>query len=269
MMLLTRRPLTCPSGRRGKTLGVIRTMRAHTRANIFSITFFWRGRTGMNNNKNNGSALIFILIAIVLLGGLTYVLSKTSSNTEETGSVERASIQASQIMSYGGALKQSIDAMMSRGCSENDLNFNDSSLTGYANGNAPANESCDVFSAKGGAARLSFFPDTAAPPSVTSGYTVLNVGTAKTELLYLYPVSREICMAINRTLGIPNNGTEGPPSDELDNGSKFTGAYTDAGGTATEEIDNVEFDGKKAGCAHQSGSGSSAIFQYYQVLLAR
>lgn len=223
----------------------------------------------MTKNKTSGSVLIFILLAVALLGGLTIVLSRTSTNTEETGGAERSSIQASQIMSYGAALKQSIDGMMSRGCSENELNFTHSTLTGYTNAAAPSNKSCDVFDVAGGAATLKYFPNTTTPPTVTSGYTVLNVGTSRTELIYLYRVSKNVCIAINKALGIANNGTEGPPTDALSNGVKFTGAYTDAGGSATEEINLAAFSRKTAGCRNQSGTGSAAIFEFYQVLLAR
>jgi hypothetical protein len=223
----------------------------------------------MKKQTIRGSVLIFILLSVALLGALTVVLSRTSSNTEETGSGERASIEASQIMSYGNSLKQTIESLITKGCSENELNFDHSTLTGYTNPNAPSNKSCNVFDIEGGAASLKYFPDTATPPTVTSGYTVTNLGTTKTELIYTYPVTKNVCSAINKTLGIPNNGTEGPPTDELDNGVKFIGTFTDAGATATEEISTAEFVQKKAGCRHQSGTGSSAVFEYFQVLLTR
>lgn len=221
-------------------------------------------------HKTRGSALIFILIAIALLGGLTVMLSRTSTSTEETGASERGSIEGSRLMAYSNSLKQAVDAMMLRGCSETELNFNHTSLTGYANPNAPSNKSCDIFDVAGGGITLKYFPDATIPPTVVGGYTVFGVGTASTELLYLYRgVSREACKSINNSLAIPNNGTEGPPSDPLSNGVKFVGSYTSAGGTANETISTTEFRYKKAGCRLQSGSGTSSIFEYYHVLIAR
>ncbi len=226
----------------------------------------------MKQNQTRGSALIFILIAIALLGGLTVVLSRTSSNTEETGSAERASVEASSIMAYSNNLKNAIDGMILRGCSETQINFNHANLTGYANPNAPADKSCDVFEIEGGAMQLKYFPDTVRPATVSGSYHVHLVGTTATELLYLYRVSRQTCIAINNSVGIANDGSEGPPSDPLSHATdmiKFAGDYTSLGMNANTMISSVPFQGRRAGCRLNSGSGASSVFEYYHVLRAR
>lgn len=112
----------------------------------------------MNKNNNiRGSVLIFILLAVALLGALTVVLSRTSSNTEETGEQERMRVFVSQVLSYAANVKSAVDNLRARGCGENQISFwYDSNSDGIENGtdtyynpNAPTDRSCHVFRQEG------------------------------------------------------------------------------------------------------------------------
>src|SRR5688572_13950247 len=113
----------------------------------------------MQYSKNcAGNALIFILIAIFLLAGLTVLLSRTGSQSEDTGGTEQIRIQASEILKYASGIQNAVQMLRNRGCSENTLSFwnKDTNTSGgentgddYYNASALTNKSCHVFNPAG------------------------------------------------------------------------------------------------------------------------
>ncbi len=101
------------------------------------------------NDKQCGNALWFILVAIGLLGLLTVMLSRSGSSTNETGSYEQNVIAANQILSYAKNIENGVQNLLARGCSENEISFEDSIIANHANSNAPADKSCHVFDVAG------------------------------------------------------------------------------------------------------------------------
>lgn len=187
----------------------------------------------MTKNKHPvaGNALFMILIAIFLLGAITAMIVRTSGTTEETGSTERASIAASEILRQAGAMKQAINTLKLRGCSEDEINFHSDNLvddmwTSYDNPNAPADQSCDVFSQKGAGLTYYILPEdyyfsSGGDPYrwfvSTNAHASYNVGgtpTTMSDLVWYVPaIRKDICLAINRTLGIPPENTGEPSQD--------------------------------------------------------
>lgn len=107
----------------------------------------------------SGNVLFFILIGIFLLGGLTVLLSRTGSQTEDTGSVEQARIAATSIVRATSGFHSAIQNMLTRGCSESGLSFDYTGSDGrYANTSAPSDKSCHLFEPQGGGLSYKFVP---------------------------------------------------------------------------------------------------------------
>lgn len=71
-----------------------------------------------------GNALIYVLIAIALFAGLSFVLARQSDTSESSSlTEERAEIAASQILSYASQAKQALDQMLFTGARIDDLDF--------------------------------------------------------------------------------------------------------------------------------------------------
>ena len=225
-----------------------------------------------HRTNESGNALWFILLGVVLLGLLTAMLSRSSGTTEDTGDVERIQISASEVMRFGKSLQNAAQSLISRGCSENTINFDyDTAVTGYENVSSPPDNSCDLFNAKG--AGMTW--DSAPPDISSSAYiiTAANVVTGAecdtanaqcTDLIVLLPgISESTCLQINRMLKVTNPANIPPAdNDNAVNTTPFTGSFaflediTDAGAVLA---------GKDAACI-ATGVGTYA---FYYVMLKR
>lgn len=203
--------------------------------------------------SESGNALWFILIAIVLIGLLTAVLSRSGSNVDQTGGVEQQRIKISQMLRYVKGVEAAIQTMKMNGVSESDLSFTDDRSD---NANCTSN-ACMVFHVEGGGLTEQ------APPSgiSTSGAdwkyvatnNVLNIGTNAADLiLVLQDINDSYCTQINRVLGV----TQGADDTTVDF-TDFNGSYTN-----TQTIDNSG--GHSAGCQISGGANF-----FYQVLVVR
>ncbi len=220
----------------------------------------------------------FILVAVVLLGALTVLLSRGGNNTSQTGDIEQARIKASQIMRYARGLNAAIEQMKLRGVSENSISFqNATTATNYANAGCAVDD-CKVFDTGGG----QVYND---PPAVTNdgGEWIFtgdnNVGTAANpvgtsgartgnDLVMLLPNANEaMCIQINRDLSVGTAGTL--PEDSTGIGvTAFTGTFA----ASLTELDGdaapFELDGKEGGCFTDTAPNPDVTYFYY-VLLAR
>lgn len=119
----------------------------------------------MKKQAESGNILFLILIAIALLGALTVLMSRTGSQSDDTGSTEQSSIQASQILKHAASLQNATQMLIGRGCSENVLSFeavDSDQAAGYHNADAPTDKSCHIFEPEGAALKYKessdFFP---------------------------------------------------------------------------------------------------------------
>ena len=176
----------------------------------------------------NGNAFLFILIAIALLGLLTVTMTRSGSNTDDTGNFEQNQIAANEILRYAKSIENAVQMLLSRGCSENVISFwHDSNGDGtedggddYYNDDAPSNHSCHVFDAAG--AGITYqepnekWLDNSFPAALLSagtygeyrfqgGFSFIDIETPRPELgMYLNFIKKDLCMQINRTLGVQN-----------------------------------------------------------------
>ncbi len=234
-------------------------------------------------DNESGNALWFILIAVVLLGALTLLLSRSGSSVTQSGDVEQARILAGQAMRYAKGLESAIQQMKMRGISESDLSFeNDDTATDYTNAACTVDD-CRVF-VSGGGGQSYIKPPTGANDGSDWIFTgANNVGTAAypvgttafgmgNDIVMLLPAAnRDMCIQINKDFGI---GTAGSiPVDETGIAlAAFTGSFAASLTVIDGDAAPFELDGHTAGC-FADGLGTPAltddIIYFYYVLLAR
>lgn len=230
--------------------------------------------------SQKGSALFIILIAVALFAALSYVVSNMmrSGSSGTNLNEERAEIYASEILDYARNIRQTLqDLKISNGCSNADISFENTIVSGYANG---TNTDCQIFHANGGGlsyvvppeqwiASINPAPTLYQEHYFTAGVVGQDIGTSDNDLVYYTPyISRDICIALNDLLGIDNPG--GEPPVEAGNGwpasnFKFTGDLT-TGGT------QLQRGGAMSGCFEGNNAATtppSGTYSFYQVLIAR
>lgn len=234
------------------------------------------------STRQNGNALFLILIAIFLLGGLTVLLTRTSGQTEETGSTERASIKASEMLRYTAGMAQAVNNLLLNGnCSETDISFYTTEWSGsqkYNNTNTPVANGefgCHVFNPEGAGYAFKRIP--AGLQATQSDYFiggrgfVHNVGSnALADLILIAPnLTVDACRAINKMLGVQNFAKDG-----LAITSPFVGVLAGgaSGGVVGDDNTHPEYvAGKKAACLQSPawGGQTNDSYYFYQVLIAR
>jgi hypothetical protein len=234
----------------------------------------------------NGSAVMWILIGILLFAALGVAMMSGSRTSGNMITGEKARTTASGIIGFGNEMKMTIQRLKYRGCSEAQFGFDNSIWqrnsgavlmdTGH-NPSTPGDQ-CRVFNIAGGGLTPMVFagngvPET--PLNIRSGHSyvysisVHGVGTAANDLVMITQyVDKDVCTEINKKLGIamPLNV---PPDDNFAGAVAYAGLYTGTGAlgdTATQLV------GHSQGCFHfVPGGVGLEIYDYhfYQVLLAR
>lgn len=227
-------------------------------------------------NTQNGNALFLILIAVALLGTLSYAVTNSNRGNISTMTKERAQLYATEILEYSQNISNAVGQLRLRGCMEHEISFeNPIVTTGYANTSAPLDNSCHVFHPSGGAISWqtpdnSVIEGTASAESwrFNANNVITNVGTnadgaASADLaLFLQDVQQAICIEINNKLSL-TNPSGNPPIDQdatINTAAGFIGNYTDI--ETISDADNA-LSGKTAGCL-TSGQNT-----FYKVLIAR
>lgn len=233
--------------------------------------------------RQNGNALFLILIAVALFAALSYAVTSSGRGSASV-TKEKNVIEAARIIDQAGLVEQTISRLrLINGCSDTQISFENTVVTGYTNGSAPADRKCHVFDPAGGALGWPDIPaatNTALPYLFTGSVIMKNIGTGVfppapptadgVELAMFLPInSLELCLELNRKLGLPvtSLGVDWSPN------IKFAGAYSvsnlfpDDGGTVTP------FYGARSGCL-QTYAGyypltSGASWFFFHVLIAR
>lgn len=246
----------------------------------------------MTHNSQSGNALWFILIAIVLLGGLTVLMSRSSGTSDDAGDYERGQIDISELSRYAKSLELAVQNLKTNNkCSENDLNFDSADVANDDNPSAPVDESCDIFSDKGAGLAYRPIPTKFLDPTHSGetlfGHWVFNgsldvaghgtSGAAPTdnrakELLVIAPfITKDLCLALNKFYGISAISGDPPKEDNTNKAhflSQFTGNF--GGGIDIDGNGNASglqvFYYKSAGCTTATDENT---YFFYQILIAR
>ncbi len=231
------------------------------------------------HKAQSGNVLWVILMAVVLLGLLTMVLSRSGSQVDQTANTEQLTIKSAQILRYAKTLEDAVQKLKLDGISEKALSFqNTTTATDYTNANCTTT-ACRIFD--GGGAGLAYRnfdganngEDWIFTGANNVGTTANPVGTTAggsgNDLVMLLPnVGSALCIQINREWGIGTAGTL--PEDTTGvSTTAFTGTYT-AGAAVVLEGDPAPFElnGKHAGCFTDTAADPDIVYFYY-VILAR
>lgn len=236
--------------------------------------------------RENGNALWFILIAIILLGLLTAMLTRSGGNTNDTGDYERLSIKANEIITYGRSLGNGIQMLLSRGCSENEISFEDpllasqGSFSDHSNPNAPADFSCHIFRPEGAGLEywittdldiydLSTFPNPIEFYINGLGWWHPDSPNAPTRDwgMIMENLDKNFCIALNRQLGVSNDGDDAPDATaESRGGGAFRGTFS-TGFALDREVRSAggELENQFSAC-FKAGKTTPYPYIYYQTL---
>lgn len=226
-------------------------------------------------NPQNGAVFIYILMAIVLFGALSYAISRGSRSGTSGLTDEQAKLAAQEVIDYGNTVANAVQKLKLRGCADTEISFEGMITSGaYVNPNAPIDELCHVLSSAGTINYISpndtnWLDESRAGEAnygnstATGRVFVTNVGTPNTELIIYTPyIKKKVCEHINNIL---NLNIDLDVADTIGGGvSAFLGDYTPSG---IPEIgdENTDLAGKTEFC-FLTGSG---FYNNVTVLIAR
>ena len=226
--------------------------------------------------NQSGNVLFYILIAVALLGALSFAVSESTRGTGDI-SEDRAKLYAGEIIDYANTLATAVGQLRLRSCAATEINFDNSiTSTDYNNGSAPSDDSCDIFSPSGGAltytAPTSDAMDSTASPDNEWHFYADNeielIGTTNSAasgadlIIVLDELSEIVCRNINGLLGITDASTT-PPNDTDIGETAFTGSFSY---TRTIGDEASALSGQSAACIQNT---TDSKYAFYKVLIAR
>ena len=230
----------------------------------------------MNQISQSGNALFIILIAVALLGALSYAVTQSSRGGAEALTDEKAKLYAAEILEYAQVVSNAVAQLRLRGCDESEISFENNLVSGYTNGNSPSDKTCHVFYPSGGGLSWNVPDDgmivggaSADGWGVYYGNQIKNVGTNGGEsdiILSLKDIDTNICIQLNKRLSIGASLSSLPNDGGLINGP-FIGSF----GVNVEIGDeDSALEGQKAACYVDGGATLSPAGQnvFYKVLIA-
>lgn len=253
--------------------------------------------TGMHSliTDIRGNALFVILIAVALFAALSYAVTQ-SGRGSGTINREQASLVAAQIVSYGNAVRNTIQKLrLINNCADTQIAFSNPitdaivvntgwSTAPYIDTPTPSDKSCYVFNNNGGG--MTFNPAPAGAQNTAqlgnanyhdhafywfnanNGFdkiaTDAAIGGASSAVeltMGLSAITDAVCDEINKNLKIT-----GSVSGHMDvnNDWSFRGVYNNWG--AVGRADATGLSAQPAGCIKNIGDG---LNYYYQVLIER
>lgn len=225
-------------------------------------------RLSKKRQNERGNVLIYILVAVALLGALSFAVSQSGRGNVQQLSAERARLLATEILEYSTNLKNAVVQLKLRGCDESELNFDNPVVSGYTNGAAPTDGTCDIFGTNGGG--LSWQTQQAQARNSESEYftdyqinatnNTPNLGTFSGELYFIAELNEEVCAIMNDLLAV--TPADPPATDagfSLHTSFKFTGGYS--------QVSSIDaYPATSAACFE---NGPTGRYYYYKVLLQR
>ena len=242
----------------------------------------------MSQRQESGNVIIFIFIAIVLMGALVFAISSGNRDASGTLTDAQANAYATDILAYSTEIKQTIKRLTLSDCSDTEISFDNPFRGGYVNSNSPSDERCHIFSKNGGGLTWQI-PDVNGTNTNHANYSnyvgyhftghneVVGIGTdcggencADLTMVIAF-LKRDVCMKINDKLGINNPDDNSPDTGNVDatsTPSRFDGDYDSTpnliGDVGADEITLV---GESAACVYETDGQSQ--YTYYTVILSR
>jgi hypothetical protein len=222
-----------------------------------------------------GNVLFMVLIAIVLIGTLTAVVSSTGDNDNSNIDDETLAIRASEVQRYASELERGMNYIIQNGIAEEDFSFaiptNTATPFLYGELAADTTKEDQLFHADGGAANYRAAPNGVQTASGGAwefyGNTqVPQAGSDRADLIAVLPnVTRQFCEKINELNGQTDTQPLDGGGDIHNTSNRFTGStnYDDASPNALTDASFTKFPPLQA-CV-QSGTD----YHFYHVLYPR
>lgn len=235
------------------------------------------------HHPESGSALIFIFLGVALFAALSFAVMNMGRSSGGTGlKSELTDLQAGDIIQFGQNVRTAVQKLSIENVPDSQIAFDTAALEDYSNTGCTS-DSCRVFSSAGGGATYTL-PDPklldekrmnedqygswyfTGANEVTGAGTDADGADSKDLLAILPWLKKDICLAINKGLAVPEDDGEPPQiADDYDRESPFNGAYANGdiiGGTA--------LNGRRAACFRGENDGNGkGTYHYFQVLRAR
>lgn len=226
-----------------------------------------------NKIAESGNVLWFILLAVVLLASLTFVMTRSGSNVDQSGDLERLRIEIGESLRYLKGIEAAIQQMRLQGIGERQISFQNGAA--FPNTQCTTND-CRIFHVNGGG-QTYIVPSTTLGTATDWVFTAANnvgttagpigttaAGTGNDLLAVLPNVTQAACRQFNREL----NDLTAIPIDETGIiTTLFNGTYPASLNILDGDATPFELNRVPAGC-FQTTDSSGAYFFYY-TLLAR
>lgn len=222
--------------------------------------------------QEQGNALWFILIAIVLIAALTFVLTRSSSSINQSSERETRELEMTQILRYGQSLRQTIQNLMMRGCSESQISFENETEVNYANPAAPTDKSCHVFAPEGGGLTWrsfggSWLTDLNVDTAFSTNILIKGNGTddpqSGADLTMFVAITPELCQKLNQKFGISTTAADYTAPGVVGWDTRFTGNY--GAGFVAPDDGAAALEGHDTGCLRDANDQDVM----FQVILQR
>lgn len=187
-----------------------------------------------NHTRASGNVLFILLIAVVLLAGLTYAITGSQRGGENLGR-EKESLAAGQLATFGMDIKRAVDNMTRAGKSESTISFAHAALAGY--GTPDTTPDAEVFNIAGGGVTFLDVPKGINDGSQWEFYgfsRAPSVGDdAEPDLMLVLPnVTESFCRAYNTRAGYDTAAAI--PTDTAacvsNTATRFAGTFASGGG---------------------------------------
>ena len=232
-------------------------------------------------HTQSGNALFIILIAVALLGALSYAVTQSNRGGVTALTDEKAKLYATEILDYAQVVANAVAQLRLRGCDETEISFENNVASAiYTNSNSPSDKTCHVFHPSGGGLSWNVPDDgmvaggaSADSWGVYESNEIQGIGTSGGNdenvdiALFLKNITLSICLNINNRLSVDNSlGT--PPGDTGIEDNSFNGSFNAENILGDED---PALAGQKAACYVDGGVGLNPAEQnvFYKVLIAR
>lgn len=227
------------------------------------------------HENERGNAFIIILVAVVLFVGLAFTITRgLQSQTTSALSGQELKLAVSDILAFSQRVERAVDRVRNKGCSENEISFDNDVVAGYHHTSPPADK-CQIFGKDGGGLVWQNPPEGAndGTPWVFSGHNkVVGIGEdSGNELLIILPnMDKAVCDAINENLNV--TASVMPPRDG--NASNITLKYRGTFDPAAPYLGNAgggtaEFTGFSAACYEGGTTPAGGTYHFYKTILVR
>lgn len=232
------------------------------------------------NSSQRGSAFFYILLGVILFGTISFTVSRGFRGQSANALTDKtANLIVSDILSYGQKIRQAVDQVRRKGCSENDISFA-SSEWGHSNYDHSPSTSvkCKIFDPSGGNITFRDLSDdyprfiSNTNSLAIAGHTVFfGLGTtcAANECVELYMFLRminaeKLCLTFNKALG---NVPDLPVTGGIFISPVFTGSFV-----LTNAVGGPEFTNKPAGCYQHTSdthTDGTPFHDFFFILMER